>query len=67
MVTLIKAGESYKIWNINFKYKIIVHSQRNCFGELQCFFIICLLIYFKYFPSILLIYIIFEDSNVKQR
>lgn len=67
MVMLIKAGESYKIRNINFKYKTIVHSQRNCFGELQCFLSFVYLYTLNISPSILLTHIIFEDSNVKQR
>lgn len=66
MVVLIKASESYKIWNINFTDKPLYIFKQPALGN-YCIFIICLFMYFKYFPSILLIYIIFEDTNVKQR
>lgn len=64
---LIKAGENYKICNINFKHKPLCILKELALGNYSGFFLIfCLLIYFKYFPSILLIYIIVEDSNTKQ-
>lgn len=50
-----------------FKYQPLYSLKQPALGNYCAFFIICLFIYFKYFPSILIIYIIFEDSIGKQR
>lgn len=67
MVVLIKAGESYKIWNINFKNQPSEFSNNLLWGMTAFLNHLFIYMYFTYFPSILLIYIIFDDTNVKQR
>lgn len=66
MVMLIEVSENSKTWNINLSTNHCAFP-KNLLQGIPVLLITCLLIYFKYFPSILLIYIIFEDSNVKQR
>lgn len=54
------------------KYETLILSTNHCIFSnnllwgITVLFIICLFIYFEYFLSISLIYIIFEESNVKK-
>lgn len=49
MVMLIKAGESYKIWNINFQYKPLCILKEPALGNYSAFYHLFTYI-LKYFP-----------------